>query len=73
MNFEQSENDERHQLQKEIAILKQDHRELDLAIADLDSKLQINQLEVSRLKKQKLLLKDAISRLESSLIPDLRA
>ena len=67
------EETERQELIKEIAILKQDHRELDLAIADLASKLQTNQLEVTRLKKQKLRLKDAISRLESSLIPDLRA
>ncbi len=61
------------QLQQEIALLKQDHRELDLAIVELDSRVHSNQLEVKRLKKQKLRLKDAIARLESSLIPDLHA
>ncbi|NND83005.1 MAG: DUF465 domain-containing protein [Gammaproteobacteria bacterium] len=60
-------------LMQELAELKQEHRELDLAITDLQKKLDHNQFEVGRLKKQKLKLKDAISRLESNLIPDLRA
>ena len=67
------EQDDRQRLIQELAELKQEHRTLDLAIADLDSKLNSNQLEVTRLKRQKLRLKDAITRLESSLIPDLHA
>ena len=70
MNIEQ---DRDQQLLQEIASLKQEHRELDIAITELGERLEINQLEVSRLKKQKLRLKDAIARLESSLIPDLHA
>lgn len=65
--------EQEHKLLQEIAVLKQQHRELDLSIAELGDKLHINQLELTRLKKQKLRLKDAISRLESSLIPDLIA
>jgi len=56
-----------------VAELKQDHRELDIAIMEMAQKVQSNQLEVSRLKKQKLKLKDAIARIESKLIPDLHA
>lgn len=58
---------------QQLAELKQDHRELDIAIQELATQLNSNQLEVSRLKKQKLRLKDSITRLESNLIPDLSA
>lgn len=60
-------------LMQELVELKQEHRELDLAITQLQTRLDTNQFEVSRLKKQKLKLKDAITRLESNLIPDLHA
>lgn len=56
-----------------LAELKQQHRDLDLAITDMADRVQANQLEIGRLKKQKLRLKDAIARLESRLIPDLHA
>ena len=64
---------EQQLLLQELAELKQEHRSLDIAINELAEQLHINQLEVGRLKKQKLKLKDAISRIESSLIPDLLA
>lgn len=60
-------------LMQELVELKQEHRELDIAITELQARLDTNQFEVSRLKKQKLKLKDAIARLESNLIPDLHA
>ena len=65
--------EERQILLQQLAELKQDHRELDIAIQELAAQLNSNQLEVSRLKKQKLRLKDSITRLESNLIPDLSA
>ncbi len=58
---------------QDLAQLKQDHRELDIAIESMVEKLQSNQFEVTRLKRQRLKLKDAISKLESKLIPDLHA
>lgn len=64
---------EKQMLIQELAELKQEHRELDRSIQQLAEKLESNQFEVGRLKKQKLRLKDAISRLESNLIPDLHA
>ncbi len=56
-----------------VAELKQEHRSLDISIQEMAVKVHANQLEVGRLKRQKLKLKDAIARLESELIPDLHA
>lgn len=64
---------EKRQLIQELAELKQDHRSLDIAIIELQKKLEHNQFEVGRLKRQKLKLKDTIARLESNLIPNLHA
>ena len=49
------------------------HRQLDLAIMEMEMLVYCNQLELRRLKKRKLQLKDAISRLESMMIPNLDA
>ena len=64
---------ETQRLIQELAELKQDHRELDVAISEMAEKVESNQLNIGRLKKQKLKLKDSITRLESKLIPDLHA
>ena len=56
-----------------LAELRQEHRDLDVAIAGMQEMLYANQLQLRRLKKRKLVLKDAIARLESRLIPDLNA
>jgi hypothetical protein len=53
--------------------LRVQHRDLDVAIAELSRFPHMDQLRISRLKKQKLRLKDMITRLESELIPDLNA
>ena len=67
-----SQNENQKAIQS-LAELKQRHRELDISIEQISDSLHANQLEIKRLKKQKLLLKDAIVRLESKLIPDLHA
>ena len=67
-----TKNETQHILQ-ELAALKQEHRELDIAIEEMAIKVHSNQLDIKRLKKQKLRLKDSIARLESNLIPDLSA
>ena len=56
-----------------LAELRVEHRDLDDAIARLMEGPYVDQLQVRRLKKRKLLLKDSIARLESELIPDLDA
>jgi hypothetical protein len=56
-----------------ILMLQQEHRELDEEIASLYEFPYRDQLLLQRLKKKKLLLKDAIERLKDDLIPDLNA
>lgn len=58
---------------KRLAELRVEHRDLDDVIARLNEGPYVDQLQVRRLKKRKLLLKDTIARLESQLIPDLDA
>ena len=56
-----------------LAELRLEHRDLDTAIRHLATALSRDELQLTRLKKRKLLLKDNIARLESKLIPDLDA
>lgn len=53
--------------------LRMEHRALDEAIARMVESPYVDQLQLRRLKKRKLQLKDSIARLESDLIPDLDA
>jgi hypothetical protein len=53
--------------------LREEHRDLDLAIKRMSMDPWQDQLHLRRLKKRKLKLKDWIDRLESKLIPDLDA
>ncbi len=56
-----------------LAELRLEHRELDTAIEKQARVRGRDELQLTRLKKRKLLLKDHIARLESKLIPDLDA
>ena len=49
------------------------HRDLDDVISRLSLDMHIDELQLKRLKKRKLMLKDQITILESQLIPDLNA
>jgi len=49
------------------------HRDLDEVIARLSLDFQTDQLQLKRLKKRKLILKDQIQRLRTRLIPDIIA
>ncbi len=53
--------------------LQAKHRALDVKIAELHSYPYQNQILLQRLKKEKLRLKDAITRLKDEMIPDLNA
>lgn len=61
------------QLRGRLAELRIEHRDLDDVIARLSESLAVNQLQLRRLKKRKLLLKDTIAKIESQLIPDISA
>lgn len=53
-----------------LAMLRQEHRDLDAEILRLQADIDSDELAVKRLKKRKLQLRDQIARLESALIPD---
>lgn len=57
-------------LSRQIAELETEHRDLDAAISRLEESLYADQLQLRRLKKKRLQLKDAISKLKSSQLPD---
>lgn len=65
--------DETQALQARIKELQIEHRDLDDVIARLSKEVYVDQLQLRRLKKRKLLLKDTIEHLKSRLIPDLDA
>jgi hypothetical protein len=56
-----------------LAWLRTEHRDLDTAIDSLERELASDQLQLARLKKRKLRLKDEIARLEDALVPDIIA
>jgi hypothetical protein len=61
---------------KNMAKLRQlriEHRDLDDVLQRLSLDFSCDELQMKRLKKRKLMLKDQIARLESQLIPDLNA
>ena len=58
---------------RHLSMLKTEHRDLDAMIARLAIDPSNDELELKRLKKRKLYLKDSIAILESRLIPDLDA
>jgi len=68
-----TEASESAEIEQELATLRADHRALDEQIAQLIASGYADQLELQRLKKQKLLLKDRIARLESDRLPDIIA
>lgn len=53
--------------------LRIEHRDLDQVISRLQLDMHIDEVQIRRLKKRKLLLKDQITKLESQAIPDLNA
>ena len=61
------------QIRERLAQLRQDHRELDRQIAEVEAVAARDQLALSRLKRSKLRLKDEINSLEASLHPDIIA
>jgi hypothetical protein len=60
-------------LQQRIVALKMEHRDLDAAIERLAGDSAHDELQLRRLKRRKLLLKDQIARLERQLDPDVLA
>ena len=60
-------------LRVKLELLQREHRDLDDAIAALDSAGRADALTVRRLKKRKLMLKDEIQRISDEITPDIIA
>lgn len=61
------------EMRKRLEILKIEHRDLDAAIEALLTSGSGDQMQIARLKKRKLKLKDQITQIEDYLIPDIIA
>jgi hypothetical protein len=64
---------EEEMLRAKLAELSQEHRDLDAAIAAMAEQGVTDQIQLTRLKKRKLQLKDLIARIEDVLLPDIIA
>ncbi len=62
-----------NELRVKLEELRSEHRDLDEAIRAMAEASPFNQIQIQRLKKRKLALKDQIIRLESKLLPDIIA
>jgi hypothetical protein len=60
-------------IRQKLARLYSEHRDLDDVIAQITGSGPFDQLQIQRLKKRKLMLKDQILQLESELLPDIIA
>ncbi len=61
------------EMRKRLESLRIEHRDLDAAIDALTAAGSTDQLQIARLKKRKLRLKDQIALLEDALLPDIIA
>jgi hypothetical protein len=61
------------ELRRRLAMLRTEHRDLDAAIQALSATDSQDQLQIARLKKRKLRLKDQIAMIEDYLTPDIIA
>lgn len=64
---------ETERLQQKLTELKTEHRDLDDIITRITENPPFDQIQIKRLKKRKLILKDQIARIESELLPDIIA
>jgi hypothetical protein len=65
--------EEETELRAQLARLRQEHRDLDAAIEALQASPASDILQVQRLKKRKLFLRDRITHIEDQLTPDIIA
>ncbi len=61
------------EMRKKLEVLRVEHRDLDAAIDALSGAGVADQLQLARLKKRKLKIRDQISQIEDYLIPDIIA
>jgi hypothetical protein len=64
---------EEARIRAQIATLREEHQDLDDAVRALEGRPMPDQLQIARLKKKKLTLRDQIAKLEDKLTPDIIA
>lgn len=64
---------EEREIARRLELLRVEHRDLDAAIVALSDQSVADQLQIARLKKRKLRLRDEIAMLEDMLVPDIIA
>jgi hypothetical protein len=65
--------EEERKLRGQLAHLQQEHRDLDAAISALAASVGSDLIQIQRLKKRKLILRDQIRAIEDTLTPDIIA
>jgi hypothetical protein len=65
--------EEDREIRRELAELRQEHRDLDAAIAAMAEAANVDTIRIQRMKKRKLVLKDRIAALEDRILPDIIA
>jgi hypothetical protein len=73
MNDDDASDDSDLALERRLATLREEHQDLDDAVTALEERPQPDMLQIARLKRRKLALKDEIVRLEDELMPDIIA
>ena len=68
-----NDSDTRAALRRKLADLVTEHRDLDQVIAQIVEAAPYDQIQVQRLKKRKLMLRDQIEQIQSKLLPDIIA
>ena len=66
-------NEQEEEFRGELLQLRQEHRDLDAAIAAMVESGDIDTIRIQRLKKRKLVLKDRIAAVQARLLPDIIA
>jgi hypothetical protein len=65
--------EEEREVRRELAELRQEHRDLDAAILAMSESGRQDSVQIQRMKKRKLVLKDRIAALDDRLLPDIIA
>jgi len=73
MNDDDPSEDTDISIERRLGVLREDHKDLDDAIHALEQRFQPDMLQIARLKRKKLALKDEIGQLEDQLTPDIIA
>ncbi|HEV2364798.1 MAG TPA: DUF465 domain-containing protein [Caulobacteraceae bacterium] len=73
MDEEEARSREREVVRANLASLQQEHDDLDAAVRALEANPRPDQLQIARLKKRKLVLRDQIVKLDNRLTPDIIA